>query len=182
MRIISGIRRGRKLLEFDGEFIRPTTDRVKESMFNLIQDKIPGAVIFDAFSGTGALSLEALSRGAEFAVCTDTDVRSIDVIRQNYENCSFTDKCRIIKSTAIEYAMKTDMRFDLIFMDPPYNKGFVTPLLKAVSDRMLLNDSGIIVLESDCVDETIDFCGFNVVKERRYGRTVVTVLELNSKR
>ena len=83
MRIISGRKRGHKLLEFEGEDVRPTTDRVKESVFNLIQGFVPDAVCLDMFAGSGALSFEAISRGAQKAVCIDSDKRSIDIIKKN---------------------------------------------------------------------------------------------------
>lgn len=176
MRVISGSKRGRKLIEFDGDYIRPTTDRVKESMFNLIQSEIPGAVVYDAFAGSGALGIEALSRGAEFVFCTDVDERSIDVITRNYSDCSLDDKVRIQKKTAVDFLLETDTGFDVIFMDPPYNKGLVTPALKVIYDRQLLSDDGIIVIERDGEEDSFEATGFQVLKERKYGRTIVTVL------
>ena len=178
MRVISGSRRGRKLFSFEGEHIRPTTDRVKEAMFNLIQGKTADATVFDAFAGSGALAIEAVSRGASFAVCTDIDERSLGVIRNNFEGCEFSDRCEIVKSTACAYLEKTDRRFDLVFMDPPYNKGLVTPVLEVIARRELLTAGGWIVVERDGTEDTFDLSGFTVEKERRYGRTVITVLSL----
>ncbi len=178
MRVISGSRRGRKLQSFEGEHIRPTTDRVKEAMFNLIQGKTADAVVFDAFSGSGALAVEAVSRGASFAVCTDVDERSVNIIRNNFEGCDFSDKCEVVLSPACAYLEKTDKRFDLIFIDPPYNKGLVTPVLEVVARRNLLNADGWIVVERDGTEDTFELSGFAVEKERKYGRTVITVLRL----
>lgn len=177
MRVISGIRRGHKLLTFEGEYIRPTTDRVKESIFNLIQDRLLGTVVFDAFVGTGALSIEALSRGAVYAVCTDVDSRSVDIASKNFKECNFTDRCEIIKSDACSYLEKTDKQFDLIFMDPPYNKGLVTPALEIIARRKLLSPNGSIVIERDGIEDTFESSGYVVEKERKYGRTVITVLK-----
>lgn len=176
MRIISGSRRGRKLLGFDGDYIRPTTDRVKESMFNLIQNHLSGAMVFDAFAGTGALGLEALSRGADFVVCTDIDKRSLEIIKKNYDACSFSDRYDIKHAEAADYLKTSDKQFDIIFMDPPYNKGLVTPVLRIVSDRNLLKTDGIIVIERDGEDDVFELSGFTVIKERKYGRTIITVL------
>lgn len=177
MRVISGSRRGRRLLSFEGEHIRPTTDRVKESMFNLIQGRCEGAVVFDAFAGSGALSLEALSRGASFAVCTDTDERSLKIIRSNYESCGFSDKSLILCKSAVEYLKETDRQFDLVFLDPPYNKGLVTPVLDIISRRGLLSSSATVVIERDGPGDSFDPCNLLLEKERKYGRTVVTVLK-----
>lgn len=181
MRVISGIRRGKKLIDFDGEYIRPTTDRVKESMFNLIQGKTQGAVVYDAFAGSGGLGIEALSRGAELVVCTDTDDRSISVIRKNYAGCDFSDKCEIHKTSAVDFLKRTDRLFDLVFMDPPYNKNLVTPALEVIARRKLLTPCGLVVVETDGPDDTFDFSGFNLEKQRKYGRTVISVLSLRQK-
>ena len=181
MRVISGIRRGKKLQTFEGEHIRPTTDRVKEAMFNLIQGRVEGAEVFDAFSGTGALAIEAVSRGATFAVCTDVDDRSVSIIRNNFEECDFLDKCEIVKSRACSYLQKTDKLFDLVFIDPPYNKGLVTPVLEMISRRGLLSPEGSIVIERDGIDDTFELSGYSVEKERKYGRTVLTVLKPQQK-
>ena len=181
MRVISGIRRGKKLLSFEGEHIRPTTDRVKEAIFNLIQGQVDNAMVYDAFSGSGALAVEAISRGAEFAVCTDVDLRSIDIIRKNFEGCSFFDKCDIINSSACSYLENTDKTFDLVFMDPPYNKGLVTPALEVIARRNILSKDGIVVIERDGVEDAFDHAGFSIEKERSYGRTVITVLKLQQK-
>ena len=99
MRIISGIRRGHKLFEFEGDDVRPTTDRVKESVFNIIQTFIPDAVCLDMFAGSGALSFEAISRGAKKAVCLDKDKRSIDIIKKNANSLDFSDYCETVSYT-----------------------------------------------------------------------------------
>ncbi len=137
MRIISGIRRGHKLTEIKREGIRPTTDRVKESMFNLITPYIADAEVLDLFCGSGALAFEALSRGAAKAVCVDKSSDSISVIKKNCDSLDFSDKTDIINADAFDFLKRTGKSFDIIFLDPPYNKGFV--------------------------------------KQRRYGRTYVTI-------
>ena len=181
MRVISGIRRGIKLIDFDGEYIRPTTDRVKEAMFNLIQGSTADAVVYDAFAGSGGLGIEAVSRGAKFVYCTDTDERSIQIIRKNYEGCDFSDKCGIYKTAATDFLEKTDRLFDLVFMDPPYNKNLVTPALEVIARRKLLTPCGLVVVETDGIEDTFDFSGFNLEKQRKYGRTVISVLSLQQK-
>lgn len=175
MRIISGEHRGRKLLEFEGMNIRPTTDRVKESMFNLIQDWIYDARILDMFAGSGALSFEALSRGARSAVCIDRDLRSIDVIRKNAQTLNYTDKCVILNMDSMDYLKQCSEAFDVVFMDPPYNKGFIEPALKAITEKGILSDNGIIVLESDDTDFYGAADKLEILKQRKYGRTYITI-------
>lgn len=175
MRIISGSRRGRKLLSFDGDLIRPTTDRVKESIFNLIRDYVEDSSVLDLFGGSGALSLEALSRGAKSAVIVDYDKRSVDLIEKNIGITGFSENTRVIKSDASEYLEKTDEVFDIIFLDPPYNKGYVLPVLSVIFQRRILSEDGIAVLESDFKDEHGEVPGFDILKQRKYGRTFITV-------
>lgn len=175
MRIIAGNRRGHKLIEFCGDDVRPTTDRVKESMFNIIQGFIPGAKVLDLFSGSGALSFEALSRGAENATCIDIDKCSIGIIRHNAKDLSYEDRCDIINCSCFDYLKKTDMQFDVIFLDPPYNKGFIEPVLTDIVNNGVLSDDGIIVLESDNTDFCGEINGLSIYRQRKYGRTYVTV-------
>lgn len=175
MRIISGSRRGHKLHEFEGEDVRPTTDRVKESIFNLIQNHVPDATVLDMFGGSGALAFEALSRGAESAVVIDSDKRSVELIRKNMRDLKFEDVCDVRQLSCFDYAKTCDKKFDLIFLDPPYNKGFIEPALTAISENELLSESGIVLLESDNTDFKNEFPGLLMEKQRRYGRTFVTI-------
>lgn len=175
MRIISGSKRGRKLISFEGESIRPTTDRVKESMFNLICDYVYGASVLDLFGGSGALSLEALSRGAENAVITDFDKKSIDVIKKNIELTDFSDRTRVVNSKAENFLETAKEKFDIIFLDPPYNKGFIKPIIRDIVQKDILSEGGIAVLESDFGDEHGEFDGLEILKQRKYGRTYITV-------
>lgn len=175
MRIISGSRKGRKLVSFEGDSIRPTTDRVKESIFNLIQNFLPGAAVLDMFGGSGALSLEALSRGASFATIVDADKNSIKVIEKNIELTSFAEETKVLCRRAEDFAETVSGKFDIIFLDPPYNKGFVIPILNTISRRGMLSENGIAVLESDYRDEHGEIDGFEILKQRKYGRTYITV-------
>lgn len=175
MRIIAGNRRGHKLIEFSGDDVRPTTDRVKESMFNLIQGFIPGARVLDLFSGSGALSFESLSRGAESATCIDIDKRSVDIIRANAKDLSYEEKCDIINCSCFDYLKKTGKQFDVIFLDPPYNKGFIEPVISDIVKNCVLSEDGIIVLESDNTDFYGEINGLSIYRQRKYGRTYVTV-------
>lgn len=181
MRIISGTRRGRKLISFEGDSIRPTTDRVKESVFNLIQEYIPGSIVLDLFGGSGSLSLEAVSRGAKKAVIVDCDKKSIEVIRKNIELTSFNNETEVIFKTAQEYIKSSNENFDVIFLDPPYNKGFILPVISSIVSENILAEDGIIMLESDFSDEHGNFDGLEILKQRKYGRTYITVYRKKSK-
>ena len=175
MRIISGSKRGHKLLEFEGENVRPTTDRVKESVFNLIQGFVPDAVCLDMFAGSGALSFEAISRGAQKAVCIDSDKRSIDIIKKNALSLGFLEDCDIVNMSCFDYVERTTEKFDIVFLDPPYNKNFIEPVLDALIKNDVLNEDGIIVLESDGTDFHDEFEGLDIYRQRKYGRTYITI-------
>lgn len=175
MRVISGSRKGAKLITREDEAVRPTTDRVKESMFNLIMEYLPCENVLDLFAGSGALSIEALSRGAKKAVCVDADKVSMDIVKKNYEKLRLSDSADFLLCDAFAFLGKCTDEFDIIFLDPPYNKGFIAPVMESIKKQSLLSDNGIIVLESDSTDALSEFSGFLLLKQRKYGRTLVTV-------
>lgn len=175
MRIISGIRRGHKLLEFEGDDVRPTTDRVKESIFNIIQGYVPDAICLDMFGGSGALSFEAISRGAKKAVIIEKDKRSVDIIKKNATSLKFLDSCEIVNGSCLDYVGQTKEKFDIIFLDPPYNKNFIETVLLEIIKNDVLNEDGIIMLESDDIDFHGEFDGLEIYRQKRYGRTYITI-------
>lgn len=181
MRIISGIRRGHKLYEFEGDDVRPTTDRVKEAVFNIIQTFVPDAVCLDMFAGSGALSFEAISRGAKRAVCVDKDKRSVDIIRKNGESLDFLSSCEIVHMSCFEYIERTSEKYDIIFLDPPYNKDFIEPALNGIIKNDILSEEGIVVLESDGTDFHDMAEGLEIYRQRKYGRTYITVYKKKDK-
>ncbi len=176
MRVIAGNRKGHKLHEFSGQDIRPTTDRVKESIFNLIQEFIPGSRTLDLFGGSGALTFEALSRGAEYGVCVDNSDDSLAVIKRNADELNF-ENLTIVKDDALRFLKSSDEKFSVIFLDPPYNKGFISPVIGAIIKHDRLLTDGIIVLESDSTDEHDELEGLSVLKQRKYGRTYITIYQ-----
>lgn len=177
MRVISGIRRGAKLITREGDDVRPTTDRVKESIFNLIQEFLPCDTVLDLFAGSGALGIEAVSRGSSKCICVDCDKLSLDTVKKNYENLRLLESCELVLSDASAYLKRCSDKFDIIFLDPPYNKGFTTPVMELLNERNLLNDDGVIVIESDDGDDLPEFAGFNILKKKKYGRTIITLYE-----
>ena len=175
MRVITGSARGRRLKTLEGESVRPTTDKVKESIFNIIQFDVEGSRVLDMFAGSGALSFEAVSRGANSAVLVDCDKNSVAVINKNIRALGFENVCKVLNMSCFDYVSTTANKFDIIFLDPPYNKGFIEPALSAISDGKLLAEDGIIVLESDDTDFKSEVSGLEVIKQKRYGRTFITI-------
>ena len=174
MRVITGLAKGKRLTTPDGRDVRPTPERVKEGIFSALQFDIEGRRVLDLFAGSGQLSVEALSRGAESAVLVDNSAVSIKAIRTNLENCGFNDKAKVIQSDYKTYcAMSRDI-FDIAFLDPPYNESMLVPAIKAVLP--LMSDYGTIVCEHPIdVELEQEIGGFSVFRSYRYGKVIVTV-------
>lgn len=125
MRVITGIARGRKLQTLAGKDIRPTTDKVKEAMFSIIQFEIPGAFVLDLFAGTGSLGIEALSRGARHCVFVDNSRESQAVINQNLQTTGLLQNARVMATDAMAYISSCKETIDIALLDPPYHKGLI---------------------------------------------------------
>lgn len=177
MRVISGIRRGLKLKCIEGETTRPTTDRVKESVFNIIQTHLPADEVLDLFAGSGALGIEALSRYSGHCVFVEQDKQAFACIKQNLENAKLSDNATLILRDANTFLASCSSRFDIIFLDPPYNKGMLAPVFDMISKNKLLKDDGIIVVETEKDGENTEHTDFQVVRRATYGKTTVTILE-----
>ena len=177
MRIISGLRRGMKLSSLDGLDTRPTTDRVKENVFNIISFSLPCGNVLDLFAGSGALGIEAISRGSSHCTFVESNKNAIKIIKQNIESASFSDKCDILMSDAVSYLKSCSNTFDLIFLDPPYNKGFLTPVFKTIAERKLLNPGGVIVCETELSGETVSDTNFECIKQAKYGKTIISIFK-----
>lgn len=177
MRVISGIRRGAKLITRDEDDVRPTTDRVKESMFNLLMGRFPCGQVLDLFAGSGALGIEAVSRGAERVVCVDSDALSMEIVKKNFSNLKLAENAEFVLSDAMAYLSKSNEKFDVVFLDPPYNKGLIIPVMDLLYKRDMLSSDGLVVAECDNTESLPDFVGFSILKQRSYGRTVVTIYE-----
>ena len=175
MRVISGIKRGLTLLSPKGEETRPTTDRVKENIFNLITGYTQEVKVLDLFSGSGAMGIEALSRGADSCVFTDLSKDAVEIIRKNVEKTGFNSIASVYQTDFEKYLNSTNEKFSLIFLDPPYHNGFVDKAIAIIRKRGLLTEGGIIVCETD-FDEEIDLSSFLLIKERIYGRVRVRVI------
>lgn len=179
MRVISGKARGKKLVSLEGLTTRPTLDRVKEALFNIIQFDIENKRILDLFAGSGALGIEALSRGANSATFCDNSYEAIQVIKTNIENTKNVDKSIVINkdySLALNSLSKQNKKFNIIFLDPPYKTDFGIKALKAILDLEILAKDGMIILETDDEQkeqEIIHIQGINVFDKRKYGKVML---------
>lgn len=177
MRIISGKNRGTKLYTLDGENTRPTLDRVKEPLFSILNFDILDSVVLDLFAGSGALGLEAISRGAKEAILCDNSKKAIHIIEQNVEKTNTKSKVKIINSDylkVLESLKMQEYKFDIVFLDPPYNTDYVEKASQKIVEYNLLNENGIIVIETDRKKEIVDNINklnlFDIIDERKYGR------------
>lgn len=176
MRVISGTARGRKLGELQGSDTRPTTDRVKESMFNIIQFDIPGRRVLDLFAGTGQLGIEALSRGAARCVFVDARREAVALVRSNLERTALADRAEVAQSDALAFLNRTAERFDLVFLDPPYAAGLLEKALETIAAIDILSKNGIILCESAAEKELPALCPpYEKIRDYRYGKIKVTL-------
>lgn len=176
MRIIGGKFRSRILAEFEGEDVRPTSDRVKESLFNILSLKMYGARVLDLFSGSGALGLECLSRGASEVCFNDCAKASIGILKKNLTALKILPNGEEAKITNCDYLVclgQARGQFDLIFIDPPYRYDFGEKALQKIAERGLLSENGIAVYERDRPFEG-EIDGLEKYDERKYGKTYLT--------
>ena len=175
MRVISGISRGRKLLSVDDENTRPTLDRVKEALFNIIQNNVKDSAVLDLFSGTGALGIEALSRGAKQAVFCDYSKDAIKVITKNIENTKNQEKSIVLNKDyikSLEILKNEGKKFNLIFLDPPYKENYAQVALQKIIMSNLLTEDGIIIIETDDItkeNEILKIQNIEIYDKRKYG-------------
>lgn len=173
MRVITGTARGRKLKEPVGMDIRPTTDSVKEAIFNTIQFDIEGRRVLDLFAGTGQLGIEALSRGAAKAVFVDRDREAVKIVKENLKACSLQ---AVVRQEDALSALRREEIFDLIFVDPPYDAGLYGPVLETIKSVDKLTDGGIIICEARSTEPLPDLAApYGKRKEYRYGKVKIAV-------
>lgn len=176
MRIIAGTRRGKKLLALEGEQVRPTTNMVKESLFNILQFGIEGRRFLDLFAGSGQIGLEALSRGAREAVFVDSSRDSVRVIEKNVQAAGFADRAKIAPLSFDSFLQGERGAFDIAFIDPPYQAGLLQRALELAAGKMA--PGGVIVCEHGSREEPPEEAGaFVKRKTYRYGKTSLTAYE-----
>lgn len=171
MRIVGGKYKGRTLFEFKGEDIRPTSDMARESLFNILQFDIYGKTFLDLFSGTGAVGIEALSRGAGKTVFNDLDRNSVALIKKNLEKLGVDEDHQVICSNALTLLKSRENEFDYIFIDPPYKSELYEQLLSLSVGS--LKDGGTVILESETPID-LECEGLTLTDKRRYGRAHLT--------
>ena len=176
MRVITGKARGVALKTPDGMTTRPTTDRVKEALFSIIQFDIPCARVLDLFGGTGQLGIEALSRGAKSAVFVDAGEPACRLIKENLKRTKLENDATVIRSDYMQYLCSCKGKFDIVFLDPPYAEVFLENSLKKLTEIDILESGGIIVAERPVgKDLPWDFPGFSRFKDYKYGNTLLTL-------
>jgi 16S rRNA (guanine966-N2)-methyltransferase len=182
MRIVSGQFKGRAIAAPKTNNTRPTSDRARESLFNILAHAawaphLEGARVLDLFAGSGGLGFEAMSRGASYCLFVETAHAARDTIRDNIESLGLFGSTKIHRRSAIELGKLPDIEpFDLIFMDPPYNKGLIEPCLKGLADGGWLAEGALMIAET-AVAETPDFSGWEQLSDRRIGAAKVWFLK-----
>lgn len=181
MRIIAGKARGTKLYTLEGEKTRPTLDRVKESLFNIIQNEIQDAVFLDLFSGSGAIGLEAVSRGAKKAILCDKSKEACMIIRKNMEKTHALENVELYQTEFKELLKsKIQEKLDIVFLDPPYKTNFAIEAVKIILEKDLLSENAIIIIETDDSNRILeDLKNINCkIKDvRKYGRAYLIFLK-----
>lgn len=176
MRVITGKARGVQLKTPDGLATRPTTDRVKEALFSIIQFEIPGAAVLDLFGGTGQLGIEALSRGAKSAVFVDAGEPACRLIRENLKRTRLEGEAKVIRSDYLDYLKRCKEKFQIIFLDPPYAEVFLENALNCITEIDILQTGGIIVAERPLgKDLPWEFPGYQRSRDYKYRKTLLTV-------
>lgn len=182
MRVIAGTARSLQLKTVESLETRPTTDRIKETLFNVIQARLPGCRFLDLFSGSGAIGIEALSRGAEGAVFVENNRAAIGCIEENLKHTKLADRGRVINQEVLSALrqMEGKSAFDIIFMDPPYDKKLENDVLEYLSHSSILDEDTLIIIEAS-LNTDFSFAkeyGYTVIKEKNYKTNKHVFLEL----
>ena len=177
MRVISGNLRGKKLFSPKGQKLRPTSDRVKEAIFDILQDQFQGQKVLDLFAGTGALGIESLSRGASRAVFVEESPQSLGVLRRNIEECRLKEQAEVLGQKVLPALRILEARgeaFEFIFLDPPYDRGEARRVLEALSRSPILTPGTLIIAEHSLLEEIDSIPFLQRIDLRKYGRTRVS--------
>ena len=181
MRVISGCAKGHKLVVPQGMNTRPTTDRIKETLFNIISADVYDSRVLDIFCGSGAIGIEALSRNASIAYFVDNETEALNALGQNLAHTKLKEKAVVLGLDAI-YAIKKlgvkEEKFDIIFLDPPYAAGLYVPVLEAILKAGVLSKTGIIIAEQNAKEDTPLTAGLKLTKEKKFGTTKMSFWSL----
>jgi len=183
LRVVSGNCKGRPLKAVPGKTTRPTTDKVKEAIFNMIGPYFDGGMGLDLFAGSGGLGIEALSRGLDRVLFIDRDQKAIQVIYENLSACNLEEKAEVYRNEAeraLKAIVKREICFDYIFLDPPYKKQQLIHLMEIMDKQNLVNETGIVVCEhSFDVELPTNIGSFHQIKHEQYGIISVTIFSRN---
>lgn len=182
MRIISGTARGTKLYTLEGKTTRPTLDRVKESLFNIIQDKVQDSIFIDLFAGSGAIGLEAASRGANKVILCDKSKDAIKIINKNIEKTHLEEKVKLY-NLDYETLLKTKIKeqADIIYIDPPYESDFAIKSVEIILENKLANNNSTIIIETDEEEKILrelEKIEIEITDKRKYGRAILIFLKI----
>ncbi len=178
MRVIAGTARGTKLKAPKGMQVRPTADRVKEALFSILGPRIPGAFFIDLYAGSGAIGIEALSRGADYCIFVENKRTNVALIKENITNTGLNSKARVICADAVKAITSLaaeNVKADLLFMDPPYDLIDIVTLLDSTLDRNIVSDSGLIIAEHAFSNRQWAE-KFNSTRQKKYGDTCLTFI------
>jgi 16S rRNA (guanine966-N2)-methyltransferase len=179
VRVVSGICKGRPLKAVPGNTTRPTTDKVKEALFNMIGPYFDGGIGLDLFAGSGGLGLEALSRGLEKVIFIDRESKAIQVIQENIKACKFVDQAEVYRNDAdraLKALIKRDICFDYIFLDPPYKKQQLVNLMEKMDKQDVIKTDGMVVCEHSFDVELPKSVGrLTQIKHEKYGIIAVSI-------
>lgn len=184
MRIISGTARGTKLFTLEGKNTRPTLDRVKESLFNIIQNEIEDSVVLDLFSGSGAIGLEFASRGAKKVYLNDNSKEAVQIIKQNIEKTHLSEKVQLFNLDYLKLIQKLQGKcLDIVYLDPPYKTDFIIQSLNELLKLKLITQDTLIVLETDDekrITEQIEIKNkYQIIDKRKYGKAYIIFIQLD---
>lgn len=179
MRIIAGKAGGLKLKSLKGRDVRPTLDRVKESMFNIIAFYLAGTEVLDLFSGFGNLGIEALSRGAKKADFVEFKKSHLNIIQENLAKAKLLEQAELYRQDVYSYLKNCNKNYDLIFMDPPYEKNMTVEAIELILENDLLKKDGLIISEKSAAEKATKFDDLDIIKNKTYGNSLLTIYKLN---
>lgn len=178
MRVISGKYKGRQLQGFNQPGTRPTMDRVKESLFAILQNKLKGSIVLDLFAGSGSLGIEALSNGSKACYFVEINKKMLEILKNNLQTLKVEEEYYLLNRDyldALKYFYQNNIKFDLIFLDPPYDLHLINKILEKIDEYNLLMEDGQVICEY--LDEKIANDNFEVIKDKIYGSKRVTIFK-----